>query len=134
MRRRTGRRRSRSTSASTGGLIRSLDPLLRASPAGRAIFVTAAPARDASAFWGAYAASKAGLEALVRCYAAETRRSALRVNLLDPGPVATALRRRAYPGEDPSRLPAPDAVTEAFVALAEESCAMHGERIGPAVA
>ena len=113
-------------------LIRSLDPLLRASPAGRAIFVTTAAARDASAFWGAYAASKAGLEALVRCYAAETRRSTLRVNLLDPGPVATALRRRAYPGEDPSRLPAPDAVTEAFVALAEESCTMHGERVGPA--
>ena len=79
-----------------------------------------------------YAASKAGLEALVRCYAAETRRSALRVNLLDPGPVATALRRRAYPGEDPSGLPAPDTVTEAFVALAEDSCTMHGERVGPA--
>ena len=112
-------------------LIRSLDPLLRAAPAGRAIFVTAAAAQDAPAFWGAYAASKAGLEALVRCYAAETRRSALRVNLLDPGPVATELRRRAYPGEDPGSLPGPDAVTEPFVALAEESCAAHGARIGP---
>ena len=112
-------------------LIRSLDPLLRASPAGRAIFVTAAAARDAPAFWGPYAASKAGLEALVRCYAAEARRSALRVNLLDPGPVATALRRRAYPGEDPAALPAPDAVTEPFVALAEAACTQHGARIGP---
>ena len=81
-------------------LIRSLDPLLRASTAGRAIFVTAAAAEAAPAFWGPYAASKAGLEALVRCYAAEVRRSALRVNLLDPGPVATELRRRAYPGEE----------------------------------
>ena len=113
-------------------LIRSLDPLLRASPAGRAIFVTAAAACDAPAFWGPYAASKAGLEALVRCYAAETRRSALRVNLLDPGPVATALRRQAYPGEDPRALPAPDAVTEPFVALAEVSSEAHGKRIGPA--
>ena len=113
-------------------LIRSLDPLLRASPAGRAIFVTAAAAGTAPAFWGPYAASKAGLEALVRCYAAETRRSALRVNLLDPGPVATELRRRAYPGEDASKLPAPDDVTEPFVSLAEASCQEHGVRIGPA--
>ena len=112
-------------------LIRSLDPLLRASPAGRAIFVTAAAAAEAPAFWAPYAASKAGLEALIRCYAAEARRSRLRINLLDPGPVATELRRSAYPGEDPGKLPAPDAVTEPFVALAEESCTRHGERIGP---
>lgn len=112
-------------------LIRSLDPLLRASPAGRAIFVTAAAAHETPAFWAPYAASKAGLEALVRCYAAEVRRSRLRVNLLDPGPVATELRRRAYPGEDPSALPPPDAVTEPFVALAAESCTEHGACIGP---
>ena len=105
--------------------------MLRASPAGRAIFVTAAAAEAAPAFWAPYAASKAGLEALVRCYAAEVRRSPLRVNLLDPGPVATELRRRAYPGEDASKLPAPDAVTEPFVALAEAACAEHGARIGP---
>lgn len=113
-------------------LIRSLDPLLRASSAGRAIFVTAGAAQESPAFWGAYAASKAGLEALVRCYAAETRRSALRVNLLDPGPAATELRGRAYPGEDPASLPSPDAVTEPFVVLAEESYTEHGARVGPA--
>ena len=112
-------------------LIRSLDPLLRASPSGRAIFVTAAAAQVTPAFWGPYATSKAGLEALARCYAAEVRRSPLRVNLLDPGPVATELRRRAYPGEDASRLPVPDAVTEPFVALAEAACTEHGARIGP---
>ena len=67
----------------------------------------------------------------MRCYAAEVRRSPLRVNLLDPGPVATELRRRAYPGEDASKLPAPDAVTEPFVALAEAACTEHGVRIGP---
>ncbi len=112
-------------------LIRSLDPLLRASDSGRAIFSTAEAAHTAPAYWGPYAASKAGLEALVRCYAAETRRTRLRVNLLDPGPVATGLRSLAYPGEDTSRLPAPETVTEPFVRLAEASCSRHGERIGP---
>jgi NAD(P)-dependent dehydrogenase (short-subunit alcohol dehydrogenase family) len=112
-------------------LIRSLDPLLRASESGRAIFVTAEAAKKTPAFWGPYAASKAGLEAMVGCYAAEVRRTALRVNLLDPGPVATALRKEAYPGEDATKLPAPDAVTEPFVALAEEGCDRHGERVGP---
>ncbi len=112
-------------------LIRSLDPLLRASEAGRAIFVAAAPARETPAFWGPYAASKAGLEALVRCYAAELGRSRLRVNLLDPGPVATTLRARAYPGEDATKLPTPDDVTGPFVALAEVSCDRHGALVAP---
>ena len=107
-------------------LIRSLDPLLRASSAGRAIFVTCAQARAGKPYWGGYAASKAALEALVMAYAAETRRTALRVNLIDPGVMRTRLRAQAYPGEDASRLPEPTAVTEAFVALAEAACARHG--------
>ncbi len=81
------------------------------------------------AFWGAYAASKAGLEALVRVYADETARSKLRVNLVDPGRLRTHLRARAYPGEKPETVPAPDSVTEAFVALAEPACARHGETV-----
>jgi len=108
-------------------LIRSLEPLLRASDAGRAIFVTASQARDRKPFWGAYAASKAALEALVAVYAAETSRTRLRVNLVDPGPLRTRLRAIAYPGEDPEKLAAPDAVTEAFVELAEAACERHGE-------
>lgn len=108
-------------------LIRSLDPLLRASPAGRALFVTCAAARGPRAFWGAYGASKAALELLVLAYAAETRQSAVRVNLLDPGPVATGLRARAYPGEDPAGLPRPEDVTDFFVDLAEAGCTRHGE-------
>ena len=110
-------------------LIRSLDPLLRASPAGRAVFVTCAQARAGRPYWGGYAASKAALEALVMAYAAETRRTALRVNLVDPGPLRTRLRASAYPGEDPAKLPAPDTATEAFVALAETACTRHGELI-----
>jgi NAD(P)-dependent dehydrogenase (short-subunit alcohol dehydrogenase family) len=108
-------------------LIRSLDPLLRASDAGRALFVTDVVARQPRAFWGAYAASKAGLEALVRVYADETARSKLRVNLVDPGRLRTHLRARAYPGEKPETVPAPNSVTEAFVALAEPACTRHGE-------
>ena len=108
-------------------LIRSLDPLLRASPAGRAIFVTSGVTRGAFAYWGAYAASKAGLEALVRTYAAEVNRTAMRVNLLDPGVVRTRMRAEAMPGEDPMTLPDPASLGDAFVALAEPACTRNGE-------
>jgi NAD(P)-dependent dehydrogenase (short-subunit alcohol dehydrogenase family) len=111
------------------GLIRSFDALLRASEAGRAIFVTCAQARARRPYWGGYAASKAALEALVLAYAAEMRRFTVRVNLIDPGPLRTRLRAQAYPGEDPDKLPEPGAVTQAFVALAETACAHHGELI-----
>ena len=113
-------------------LIRSLDALLRASPAGRAIFVTCAQARADKPFWGGYAASKAALEALVMAYAAEMRRFTIRVNLIDPGPLRTRLRAEAYPGEDPGKLPEPGAVTDAFVALAETACTQHGQLIDAA--
>ena len=112
-------------------LIRSLDPLLRASHSGRAIFVTCAQARAGKPFWGAYAASKAALEALAMAYAAETRRTTLRVNLIDPGTMRTRLRAEAYPGEDPEKLPEPSTLTEAFVALAEPACSDHGRLIEP---
>lgn len=113
-------------------LIRSLDPLLRAGDAGRAIFITDALAHTPKAFWGAYAAAKAGLEALVRVYADETERTNLRVNLIDPGPLRTRLRARAFPGENPSALPPPESVTEGFVLLAEASCTRHGALVAAA--
>ena len=113
-------------------LIRSLDALLRASPAGRAIFVTCAQARADKPFWGGYATSKAALEALVMAYAAEMRRFTIRVNLIDPGPLRTRLRAEAYPGEDPGKLPEPGTVTDAFVALAETACTQHGQLIDAA--
>jgi NAD(P)-dependent dehydrogenase (short-subunit alcohol dehydrogenase family) len=113
-------------------LIRSLDPLLRAAPAGRAILVTCAQARAGKPYWGGYAASKAALEALVMAYAAETRRTAVRVNLIDPGIMRTRLRASAYPGEDASKLPEPTTVTDAFVALAETACTDHGQLIAAA--
>jgi len=88
-------------------LIRSLDSLLRASEAGRAVFQTSGVATSRRAYWSAYAASKAGLEAFVQCYAKEAESSPLRVNLLNPGATRTAMRAKAMPGEDPATLPNP---------------------------
>lgn len=98
-------------------LIRSLDPLLRASAAGRAVFLTSGAARNFRAFWGVYNVSKAALEALVKTYAAETEKTALRVNLFSPGPTRTQMRAKAMPGEDPMSLPAPETVVQAMLPL-----------------
>ncbi|MEO0792189.1 MAG: SDR family NAD(P)-dependent oxidoreductase [Pseudomonadota bacterium] len=92
-------------------LLRTLDPLLRASDAGRVVFMTAAAAEAKRAYWAPYATSKAGLEALAKTYAQEVENASVRVNLIDPGPVRTELRARAYPGENPGILTAPEAVT-----------------------
>jgi NAD(P)-dependent dehydrogenase (short-subunit alcohol dehydrogenase family) len=108
-------------------LIRAMDPLLRAAPAGRAIFVTSGVARGVFPYWGPYAVGKAGLEMLVKLYAGETAKTRVRANLIDPGVVRTRLRARAFPGEDPSRLPPPERVTDAFLALALPECTRSGE-------
>jgi NAD(P)-dependent dehydrogenase (short-subunit alcohol dehydrogenase family) len=108
-------------------LIRAMDPLLRTAPAGRAMFVTSGVVRRASAYWGPYAVSKAGLEMLVKIYAGEIATTRVRANLIDPGVVRTRLRARAFPGEDASRLPPPESVTEAFLALASTECTRNGE-------
>jgi NAD(P)-dependent dehydrogenase (short-subunit alcohol dehydrogenase family) len=97
--------------------IRSFDPLLRQSEAGRAVFVTSGAARTIYAYWGPYAVSKAALEALAKTYAAETVKTAIKVNLLNPGPIRTRMRAQAMPGEDPDSLPPPEAVAEAFLPL-----------------
>ncbi len=112
-------------------LIRSLDPLLRRSDAGRAIFTTCLAGREAGAYWNAYAAAKAGLEALVRSYAVEVSNAPIRANLVDPGPVHTKLRNNAFPGENKALLRTPEEVTEPFVAAAAEDCARNGEIFTP---
>jgi NAD(P)-dependent dehydrogenase (short-subunit alcohol dehydrogenase family) len=99
-------------------LIRSLDPLLRLSEAGRAIFVSSAAARGARAYWGTYAISKAALEMLVTTYAEEIKQTRIRANLIDPGRTRTGMRAQAYPGEDPMTLPTPEQIAEKFVPLA----------------
>jgi NAD(P)-dependent dehydrogenase (short-subunit alcohol dehydrogenase family) len=108
-------------------LIRSLDPLLRTSESGRAIFVTSSVARRPAMYWGPYAASKAALEQMAKVYAAEIAHTRMKVNILDPGRVRTKMRAQAYPGEDPSTLPAPESVTDAFVDLAAADCTRNGE-------
>ena len=110
-------------------LIRATDPLLRASTAGRAIFVTSGITKRTIAYWGAYAASKAALEAMVRIYAAELATTNVRVNLINPGPTRTRMREAAFPGEDPETLAPPEALTDAFVALAEPACTLNGQWI-----
>jgi NAD(P)-dependent dehydrogenase (short-subunit alcohol dehydrogenase family) len=98
-------------------LIRSLDPLLRASDSGRAVFVTSGVARRPRGFWGIYAATKAALEAMVLAYAEETRNMPLNVTLFNPGPTRTAMRARAFPGEDPMTLPTAAEVAAAILPL-----------------
>ena len=108
-------------------LIRSMDALLRASDAGRAMFVTSVVARDVRMYWGPYAVSKAALEQMVKIYALEVAHTNVRANLIDPGPVRTKMRAEAYPGEDPAKPVAPEDITEIFVKLAEPAFTQTGE-------
>jgi NAD(P)-dependent dehydrogenase (short-subunit alcohol dehydrogenase family) len=102
-------------------LIRSMEPLLRQSEAGRAIFLTSGRAARPKAFWGPYAATKAGLEALVRCWADEIEYTPIRAVLLDPSQMRTRMRAEAYPGEDPETLPDPAEIGPLVVELALSS-------------
>ena len=114
-------------------LIRAMDPLLRESRTPRAVFTGSAAARSRNAFWGLYAASKAALEAMVQCYAQETEHTALRVNVLYPGRVRTAMRARAMPGEDPETLPTPADIAPQILPFLSPGCPAHGEIITLAV-
>jgi NAD(P)-dependent dehydrogenase (short-subunit alcohol dehydrogenase family) len=108
-------------------LIRVFDPLLRLSDSGRALFVSSAVAHGARPFWGAYAVSKAALEAMVRTYASELAGTAIRANLLNPGPTRTGMRAAAMPGEDPMTLPAPEELTPLILELLSSDCDDNGE-------
>jgi NAD(P)-dependent dehydrogenase (short-subunit alcohol dehydrogenase family) len=110
-------------------LIRSCDPPLRASDAGRAVFLTTGVAQNPRAYWGMYGASKAGMENLVMTWAAEVEATPVRVNLVDPGRTATKLRAAAYPGEDPDSIAQPADVAPGIAALCLPSETHHGARI-----
>ena len=110
-------------------LLRSFDPLLRMSDAGRAVFVSSTVTQGTWPFWGAYVVSKAGLESMVKTYASEITKTEVRANILNPGPTRTTMRHVAYPGEDPETVKSPEAVVEHFVRLAEASCTLNGEII-----
>ena len=110
-------------------LLRSMDPLLQRSDAGRAIFVTSTVGAEPRAYWSAYAISKAGLEMMAKIYAQENAKSRVNVNLVNPGGTRTAMRAQAMPGEDPASVKPPEAVTETFVRLAEARCELNGETL-----
>jgi NAD(P)-dependent dehydrogenase (short-subunit alcohol dehydrogenase family) len=99
---------------------------LRASPAGRAVFVTTGATNSLPAYWGAYSATKAALEALVKTYAAEITKTNVKANLLNPGATRTAMRAKAFPGEDPATLPTPDDVAKSALPLCLPSCTGNG--------
>lgn len=99
-------------------LIRSLEPLLRVSDAGRAIYLTTSVAAAPRAFWGMYAATKAGAEALIKCWADEIESTPIRAAVVDPGRMRTMLRAQAYPGEDPQDVPHPSEIGPLIVELA----------------
>ncbi|MFY9956087.1 SDR family NAD(P)-dependent oxidoreductase [Bradyrhizobium sp.] len=98
-------------------LIRCMDPLLKKSDAGRAVFITSAASNKALAYRGPYSASKAALETLVRVWANETASTEIRVNLISPGPVRTRMRATVFPGEDPMTLETPEQVAELIVPM-----------------
>lgn len=115
----------------TQALITRFDPLLRASTNPRFVYLTTSVATAPRAFWGAYAASKAAAEALVDCHAQETRNiSKLRVAIIDPGATRTAMRAKAYPGEDPNSVKLPTVVADRIVVLlGEQFSSPHRERV-----
>ncbi len=101
-------------------LIRSLDLPLRRAEAGRVIFLTssAGHAAQLKPYWGAYAITKAALDALARTYAAETMNICpIKVMAVDPGPLRTRLRATAMPGEDPMSLRTPEELAPKIIAL-----------------
>ena len=102
----------------TWRLIRSVEPLLLKSDAGRALILSSGAAHKCRPFWSAYSASKAAVEALARTWAAEQQQKPLRVNSIDPGATRTPMRAQAMPGEDPSTLPHPSEVAKSILHLA----------------
>ncbi|MBN8846944.1 MULTISPECIES: SDR family NAD(P)-dependent oxidoreductase [unclassified Sphingomonas] len=113
-------------------LIQAFDPLLRRAEAGKVIAITSSVGRKPRAYWGAYGASKAALETLVAAYGDEVEEiSRIRTAIVDPGATRTAMRARAYPGEDPASVKEPGVVAERIAALAVEGfAANHFERVG----
>jgi NAD(P)-dependent dehydrogenase (short-subunit alcohol dehydrogenase family) len=108
-------------------LIRTMDALLKRSPAGRAVFLTSSVAYKGRAYWGPYAASKAALDALVRTYAAECANTNVRANLFSPGPTRTRMYMGAFPGVDPETLPTPEEVAKAMLPLCLPACSESGK-------
>jgi NAD(P)-dependent dehydrogenase (short-subunit alcohol dehydrogenase family) len=108
-------------------LIRSFEPLLRQSDAGRAIFVTSGASDGRRPYWASYGITKGALEVMVKTWSQEILKTKIKANLINPGKVATNMRARAYPGENPETLPKPADIAPAFLELAVAECMRHGE-------
>ncbi|MEM9988168.1 MAG: SDR family NAD(P)-dependent oxidoreductase [Pseudomonadota bacterium] len=108
-------------------LIAGLDPLLKASPAGRFVGLTTGRTHIFAPFWGTYAASKSAFAALVHTYALEMEESSVRVNLLDPGRLRTGMRAKAMPGEDPMTLRTPEDLAPLILEMAHPDETRHNE-------
>jgi NAD(P)-dependent dehydrogenase (short-subunit alcohol dehydrogenase family) len=112
-------------------LIRTLDPLLRRSDAGRVVFVTSSGvAHSGRAYWAPYSVSKAALETLAKTYANETADSPIKVNIVDPGATATAMRAEAYPGEEQATLQKPEHVADVILRLVMPGYTETGQIVG----
>ena len=111
----------------TWRLIRSMEPLLKKSDAGRAILLSSGAVHSTPAFWSAYAASKSAVETMARCWAEETKNTPLRVNSVNPGAARTAMRAQAMPGEDPDTLPNPSEVAAKILSLASPALTETGK-------
>jgi NAD(P)-dependent dehydrogenase (short-subunit alcohol dehydrogenase family) len=107
-------------------LLRSLDPLLRLAPHGRAIFITSGQAHKCLPYWGTYSITKAALEAMVKTYAAEMTTTTVRANLFSPGPTRTNMRSLAMPGEDPMSIPSAEEVAAQIVPLCSDEFVENG--------
>jgi len=108
-------------------LVRAMHPLLRAADAGRAVFVTSGASRNLRAYWSPYSASKAALDALVISYARELEVTPVKANLFNPGPARTAMRAKAFPGEDPMTLPTPEEIAPAVADMLAPAYDKNGE-------
>lgn len=108
-------------------LLCSMSPLLRAADAGRIVFMTAGSAHQCKPFWGPYSATQAALQTLVKTWAAECAKTAMRINLLDPGPMRTALRARAMPGEDPETIAHPSEIASTILKLTDGKVSKNGQ-------
>ncbi len=110
-------------------LLRSFDPLLKLSDAGRVVMLTSSVGHIPHAYWGAYAASKAALENMTMTYAEEVLKTPIKVNIINPGATRTRMRAEAYPGEKPEDLKTPDVVAREILKLCLPTCEKHGELI-----
>ncbi|MCC0031367.1 MAG: SDR family NAD(P)-dependent oxidoreductase [Brucellaceae bacterium] len=110
----------------TWRLMRTTEPLLRASGTGRAIVLSSGAAHSCKPFWGPYSASKAAVEALARTWAAENEKFGIKVNCVNPGATRTAMRAQAVPGENPATLPHPQDVARKIIPLADPALTETG--------